>query len=203
MRSLLLSGLLLISLGMPQHRIRAEEPYLGEVRWFGFTFCPRGWADANGQELPISQNEALFSLYGTTYGGNGRTIFALPDLRGRVSLHTGEGPGLPEYRQGARGGSARTTLTTVQMPEHKHVINVSSGTAAYSNGSNAVLGSPVARNGKKSSDVYIYDGPGTANEKLAADSMGTTGGGESHDNMQPYITLRACVALIGIYPSRN
>jgi len=202
MRKLLLSSLLLVSV-LHVQMARAQEPYIGEVGWFGFSFCPRGWADANGQLLDISQNTALFSLYGTTYGGDGRTTFALPDLRGRVSLHTGQGPGLPNFRQGSKGGSATTTLTTAQIPAHKHAINVSSGVASYSDGSNGVLGSSASASNRRNNDVYIYDAPGTANQQLAADSMGDTGGGQSHDNMQPYLTLRACVALIGIYPSRN
>lgn len=202
MRTLLLSSLLLVSVLQVQVA-RAQEPYIGEVKWFGFSFCPRGWTDANGQVLDISQNTALFSLYGTTYGGDGRTTFALPDLRGRVSVHTGQGPGLPNFQQGSKGGDATTTLTTAQMPAHKHAINISSGVASYSDGSNGVLASSVLRRNRNNRNVYIYDGPGTANQQLAADSMGNTGGGQSHDNMQPYLTLRACVALIGIYPSRS
>jgi microcystin-dependent protein len=203
MKSLLSASLLLISLILPSGLTQAQEAYLGELRWFGFTFCPRGWLDANGQLLDIWQNDALFSLYGTTYGGDGRTNFGLPDLRGRVSLHTGQGPGLPNFPLGSKGGKAATTLTTAQMPEHRHTINVSSGAASYSDGSNGVLGSAVARNTKKNGDIYIYDGPGTANQQLAADSMADTGGGESHNNMQPYLTLRACVATVGTYPSRS
>jgi microcystin-dependent protein len=186
---------------LPLSQAQAQEPFIGEIKWFGYTFCPRGWTEANGQLLPIAQNTALFSLYGTTYGGDGRTTFALPDMRGRVSVHTGQGPGLSNYILGQSGGTETETLSAQQIPAHKHGINVSPGDGVYSDGANGVLASAVAT--KKNTDVYIYDGPGTAGQQLAADAMSDTGGGQSHNNRQPFVTLRACVALVGIYPSRN
>ncbi len=201
MRAILISGLLILFLWLPGQGALAQEPILGEVRYFGFSFCPRGWSEANGQLMEISQNSALFSLLGTIYGGNGRTTFALPDLRGRVPIHVGQGPGLPKYAQGSKGGTATTTLSVEQMPAHSHPIRVSSGTASYSDGTNGVLAASSTNRNKVES--YIYDAPGTADQELAEDSLGETGGDESHDNMQPYLTLRACIALTGLYPSRS
>lgn len=171
----------------------ASEPFIGEIMWTGATFCPRGWANADGQLLSIAQNTALFSLYGTTYGGDGRTTFGLPDLRGRVSIHTGNGPGLSNYPQGARGGAENTTLTAAQMPAHNHLINTSEGSSAKSpNGS--VLGY---------SKKKLYDAPVNATTTLDSGAVSSSGGGQPHENRQPYLTLRACVALVGVYPSRS
>ncbi len=201
MKATLISGLLILFFWLPAQGAWSQEPILGEVRYFGFSFCPRGWSEANGQLMEISQNSALFSLLGTIYGGNGRTTFALPDLRGRVPIHIGQGPGLPKYTQGSKGGAATTTLSVEQMPAHSHPIRVSSGTASYSDGTNGVLAASSTNKNKVES--YIYDAPGTADQELAEDSLGETGGDESHDNMQPYLTLRACIALTGLYPSRS
>ena len=207
MKKVLSIGLLSIACMSPLETALAQEPLLGEIRWFGFSFCPRGWAGAEGQLLPIASNDALFSLFGTIYGGDGRTTFALPDLRGRVQLGAGEGPGLNNYRLGQKSGSESVTLTEAELPAHNHAIKVSPSTASYSDGANGVLASAAGSSrkdkDKKSIDVYIYDGPGTATQSLAADSMDDTGGGGSHNNLPPYLTLKACVALVGIYPSRN
>jgi len=200
-RQLAMLGTLILLGGSPVHSVQAQETFLGEISWFGYNFCPRGWTEANGQLLSIAQNAALFSLYGTTYGGDGRTTFALPDLRGRVSIHTGQGPGLSDYRLGASGGTESETLAVDQLPAHNHRINVSPGNASYSDGSNGVLA--AAGTNKKNTDAYIYDGPGTATEQLAPDAVGDTGAGQSLNNVQPYQVLRACVALEGIYPSQN
>jgi microcystin-dependent protein len=143
----------------------------------------------------------LFSLFGTTYGGDGRTNFNLPDLRGRVPVHTGQGPGLTDRRQGGAGGSESETLMASQAPTHNHEINISSSDATYSDGVNGVLG--AASSNKKKKQPFIYDGPGTADQTLSAESVSDAGDGESHNNLPPYTTLRACVALVGIYPSRN
>ena len=183
------------------NKAQAQEPFIGEIRWFGFNFCPRGWTGAEGQLLPIAQNTALFSLYGTIYGGDGRTTFQLPDLRGRVSVHSGQGPGLSNYPQGARGGMETETLSEQQLPAHTHRVNVSSADGLYSDGTNGVLAASNAS--KKKTDVYIYDGPGSGDQQLAADAVSDTGGGQGHNNMPPYLALRACVALVGLFPSRN
>jgi microcystin-dependent protein len=166
----------------------ADEPFIGEIMWVGYNFCPRGWADADGQILPISENAALFSLYGTQYGGDGRIDFALPDLRGRVSVHTSI-----SYAMGSTGGEEETTLSVDQMPSHNHMINASGG-AISKNAAGSILGSP----GKK-----MYDAPMNATTTLDSTAVSATGGSAIHENRPPYLTLRACVALAGIYPSRD
>jgi microcystin-dependent protein len=182
-----------LSSGIAQEANAEVEPFIGEIMWVGYPFCPRGWANADGQLLPIAQNTALFSLYGSTYGGDGRTTFALPDLRGRVSIHTGQGPGLSNYRLGAEGGQEGVTLTVNELPAHNHSINASSD-AAYKNAAGSIPGSGKAK---------IYDTPANADTAFDASTVGMTGNGTAHENRAPYATLRACVALQGIYPSRN
>ena len=167
------------------------EPYLGEIMWVGFTFCPRGWLNADGQLLQIAQNTALYSLYGTTYGGDGRVTFGLPDLRGRVPMHTGNGPGLTGRPQGSRGGSETETLSVQQMPSHSHIINASQG-ASDDDASGSLPGSPGR--------TRIYDS--AANTTMSAGMVANSGGGGAHNNMQPFLTLRACIAVQGTFPSR-
>ena len=171
-----------------------SEPFVGEIMWVGYTFCPRGWAEADGQLIPIAQNTALFSLLGTTFGGDGRATFALPDLRGRVSVHTGDGPGLSSYTLGQKGGEEQVTLTSDEMPAHNHTINASAA-AVDTNAAGSILGSPKNKN--------IYDAPVMASTTLANSAMSDAGGDQPHENRPPYLTLRACIALQGIYPSRN
>lgn len=158
----------------------AQEPFIGEIRMFGFNFCPRGWTGADGQLLAISSNTALFSLYGTIYGGDGRTTFGLPDLRGRVPMHAGSGPGLSTYAQGQKGGVEGVTLTTAQMPAHNHTY------VMLTNGMGNTDGIPQ-RAGGGEQNIATSD----------------TGGGQSHENRQPYLVIRYCVALTGTFPSRN
>ena len=156
----------------------------------GFTFCPQGWAEANGQLLPISQNTALFSLFGTTYGGDGMTTFALPDLRGRVPIHAGAGPGLTPRNLGSRSGTEAVTLSESQMPSHTHTVN------AYSveGDSAAPTGNIPAKSGAGDPD-YSSSAPDTT---MNAGTVSNTGGGQSHDNMPPFLTIRFCVALQGL-----
>jgi len=168
----------------------ADEPFIGEIKWVAFAFCPRGWADADGQVLQISQYEALFSLLGTTYGGDGRTTFNLPDLRGRVSVHTTD---TAPYRLGEKGGLEEVTLTSSEMPAHNHLINASGG-AIDKSSAGSILGSPSKK---------IYDAPVAASTTLDSTAVSDTGGGEAHENRPPYLTLRACIALVGIFPPRN
>jgi len=180
------------SLAMPPTQA-ASEPYIGEIMWVAYTFCPRGWANADGQLLPISENTALFSLLGTTYGGDGRTTFGLPDLRGRTILHVGPGfgTGLPPYTLGQRGGHEQITLTTNQMPAHSHSVNASEDRSdKKANGS--ILGS-----GQK-----IYDAPVVASTQLDASAIASTGANQAHENRPPYLVLRACIALTGLFPSQ-
>lgn len=173
--------------------LAGANPFIGEIMWVGYNFCPRGWTEADGQLLPISENSALFSLYGTTYGGDGRTTFALPDLRGRVSIHAGQGPGLSVYPLGQKAGVEEVTLSANEMPAHNHTLNASGG-AVDKNAAGSILGSPKKK---------IYDAPVTASTTLASSAMSDAGGGMSHENRPPYLTLRACVALTGVFPSRN
>ena len=168
-----------------------SEPFIGEIRIFSFGFAPRSWALCNGQLLPINQNQALFSLLGTTYGGDGRTSFALPDLRGRVPLHVG-----PENVLGARAGAETVTLTAAQLPAHTHALQASADVAGATDPSGATL----AKKPRFGADVYAAAAPTTA---LAPQAIGASGGGQAHTNLQPYSVLNFCIALTGIFPSRD
>jgi len=170
-----------------------ENPFMGEVQWFAGSFAPRGWAFCNGQLLAISQNQALFSLLGTVYGGDGRTTFALPDARGRTFIHAGTGPGLPNYKSGDKGGSPQETLTVAQLASHTHTSRANSGAAAALDPTGKVL----ANSGR--ANLYA----GTANVDMNTNAITSTGGGLPHNNMQPFLTLNCIIALQGIYPSRN
>ncbi|HWH12474.1 MAG TPA: tail fiber protein [Solirubrobacteraceae bacterium] len=166
-------------------------PFLGQISTFAFNFAPRGWAMANGQVLPINQNQALFSLLGTTYGGNGTTNFALPNLQGRVPV--GSQGGTPT--EGQTGGEESHTLTLAETPAHTHVV---AGAAAATTTAPAkvFLGAPTT------GGPYVAP-PVAGAVALAASSLASAGGGQPHDNHQPYLTINACIALQGIFPSRN
>jgi microcystin-dependent protein len=162
------------------------EPFLSEIRIMSFVFAPKGWALCNGQLLPINQNQALFSLLGTTFGGDGRVNFALPDLRGRTPIHVGSG-----HTLGERGGEQAHTLSIAELPEHTHVLNASSADAsAPLPGGNLLAKSPN----------QLYHAPDNL-VALNAGSVTNTGGSQAHLNMQPFLTLTACIALQGIFPS--
>ncbi len=163
----------------------AQEYFIGELRTFGFGFCPRDWVAAEGQLLPIAQNSALFSLYGTYYGGDGRTTFGLPDLRGRTPIHNGNGPGLPNYNIGQRGGQVDFTLTINQLPSHDHQIGYSTDTGPQKGPSYSLSAEPTV-------DESIQAGPG-----------GNTGGGQPVSHRSPYLAVTWCVAINGLYPSRS
>lgn len=168
-----------------------SEPFLGQIQAFGFNFAPRGWATCDGQILSIAQNTALFSLLGTTYGGNGQTTFALPDLRGRVSLHQGQGPGLTPRSLGEVSGSETVTLISSQMPQHNHIVNANTGAPVDNLPGGQLLASTA---------IYTTAGPdATMNPQM----IGPAGGGQPHNNMQPYLVINWCIALEGIFPSRN
>jgi len=167
-----------------------SNPFLGEIRLFPYNFAPRGWAFCNGQILSIAQNTALFSLLGTTYGGNGQTTFALPDLRGRVAMSSGQGPGLSNYSLGQVAGVESVTLTQNEMPLHGHATLCSSddGNSGVPVGNYpAAFGQPIY------STTQNSPGPPT----------GGAGGSQPHTNIQPYLVLNYCIALEGIFPSRN
>jgi microcystin-dependent protein len=166
------------------------EPFLSEIRIFSFNFAPRGWALCNGQLLPINQNQALFSLLGTTYGGDGRVNFALPDLQGRVPIHMGAG-----HTEGERGGEQAHTLSISEVPTHAHSTNATSAAATAGNPSSARLLSTAA-------GANLYAG---ASNFAPLDSQAITnvGGSQAHLNMQPFLVLNFSIALQGIFPSQN
>jgi microcystin-dependent protein len=165
------------------------EPFLSEIRIMSFNFAPKGWALCNGQLLPINQNQALFSLLGTTYGGNGQTNFALPDLQGRTPVHEGNG-----FSLGERGGETAHTVSTSELPTHTHSANASSET-----GNNAIPTSNVLASSLNQS----YRAPDQALTSILPTTIANTGGSQTHENMQPYLTLSFCIALQGIFPSQN
>ncbi len=167
------------------------DPFIAEIIMFGGNFAPRGWAFCNGQLLSISQNSALFSILGTTYGGDGRTTFGLPDMRGRVSIHPGTGPGLSQYRLGQKGGSENVTLTVAQMPPHSHIALGSTADGDDTNPTNRYPGA--------SGDIDLYANSSNANMGATAN----TGGNEAHPNIQPYLCVNYIIALVGLFPSRN
>jgi microcystin-dependent protein len=192
---------------------QGADPFLGQMMLTPYNFCPRGWATASGQILAISTNTALFSLLGTTYGGNGQTTFALPDLRGRFPNSAGQGPGLSVYTLGEVGGVENTTLTILQMPIHNHIatatttvqIKALSGVAADKPG--AALNAFA----KAATNVYSSQDPGPSNNFMDANTavgttsvtVGTSGGSQPFSIMPPYLTMQWCIALEGIFPSRN
>jgi microcystin-dependent protein len=170
----------------------ATNPFLGQLMAVAFNYPPKGWAFCNGQLLPINQNQALFSLLGTMYGGNGQTTFALPNLQGRVALGAGSGPGLQNYIQGQSAGQETHTLSISEMPQHQHTVTAS-----------AVAGSlPVAAaNLLGNAPMYIASPPDPA---AATDNLiAAAGGSQPHENRQPFLVMNWCIALTGIFPSRN
>ncbi|WP_255069273.1 phage tail protein [Lacihabitans sp. LS3-19] len=173
------------------------EPLIAEIKLFGGNFAPRGWAYCDGALLPISQYSALFSILGTMYGGDGRTTFALPDLRGRVPVGPRQGPGLSDYQEGQRGGTETNSLTTSNLPAHTHSMNASNDTASVGSPASNSLGT-AARGGT----VLPY-APGAANQVAMGSTTGSVGGNIPVNNMQPYLALNYIIALVGIFPSRN
>ena len=175
-----------------------SEPFLGMIIIVPYNFAPRGWAFCNGQILPIAQNTALFSLLGTTFGGNGQTTFALPDLRGRVSNSSGQGPGLSSYDLGQVGGVESETMTINQMPAHNHLVACLQGDATSARPANNV---PAILNVPSDAGSLLY--APTTDSLMAATMITNTGGSQPFSTLQPYLTLNYCIALEGIFPSRN
>ena len=175
------------------------EPFLGEIRIFGGNFAPVGWALCNGALLQISQNTALFSILGTTYGGDGVRTFALPDLRGRVVVGFGQGPGLSAYAQGQIGGAESQTLTTAQMPLHSHSVGASE-TASTSDPKGGVPAKVVGAQVGSAPHVYGAAPDGTA---MNSAMIGSSGSGQPFSILQPYLVINYIIALQGIFPSRN
>jgi len=173
------------------------EQFVGEIRILPYDFCPRGWTQAHGQLLAISQNDALYSLYGTTFGGDGRTTFAVPDFRGRTAMGIGSGPGLTQRIQGQKFGQETHRLTLNEMPSHKHLVQ---GTTAEPN-TGSLNGGSWGNFATLGNDSYNQGGP--LDQTARDDTISMTGGDQSHPNIQPVSVLQHCVALVGIYPSRD
>ena len=180
------------------------EPLIAQIILFGGNFAPRGWAFCDGQILPISQNQALFSLLGTTYGGDGRTTFALPDLRGRCPIHAGSGPGLTPRQIGQRVGLEDVTLVESQMPSHTHQLmaNNTDGTTNDPTVATLAKENVVVERGSPAKPVSGYTS-GAANAAMSASSISRTGSGLQHENMQPSLVINYIIALDGIFPSRS
>jgi len=167
------------------------DPFLGELALVPYNFAPKGWALCHGQLLPINQNQALFALLGITYGGNGQTTFALPDLRGRVPISSGQGPGLESYALGQMGGAERVAITAGQMPSHNHALNVHNGKSLQTTPTGNLLA-----NGS----VYTNE---PANGVAAGSAVANAGSGQAHENRQPFLTLNWIIALQGVFPSQS
>ena len=176
-----------------------SNPYVGEIRIFGFNFAPLGWATCDGQILSISQNTALFSLLGTNYGGNGTTTFALPNFQGDTGVQQGQGSGLSAYFVGQQSGTTTVTLNQNNLPQHNHVINTLGAATSKQN-----LHAPtnVAFLGTSLPD-QLYNRTATPTLAMAPQAIGPSGQGQPHDNMQPYEVLLFCIALVGVFPPRS
>ena len=173
------------------------DPFVAEIRIFGFNFAPTGWALCNGQLLPISQNTALFSLLGTTYGGDGKSTFALPNMQGNAPMFFGQGPGLADRFEGEMSGVESITLLDSEMPIHQHALQA--------NTSPGDLPTPGQNYSLARSNPFIYKAPSGAAtpQPLAPQAVSIAGGGQPHNNMMPYLTLNFCIALQGVYPPRT
>lgn len=168
-----------------------SEPFLGEIRMVGFNFAPRGWSFCDGQILPINQNQSLYSILGTTYGGDGRTTFALPDMRSRTPIHVGDG-----HLLGQKSGEETHTLSINEMPEHTHYVRAS----------NTAPNQPQAQNhflAASTNNITYRDYEASNQTPLRSGTVANTGGSQAHNNMQPYLTLTFCIAMSGLFPSRN
>ncbi len=171
-----------------------SDPFVGEIRMFAGNFAPRSWAFCDGQLLAVSQNDALFSLLGTIYGGDGRTTFGLPDMRGRIPIHAGTGPGLSNRKLGSSGGAENVTLTVAEMPGHRHDYK-----AMAVAGDQSSPGGNVAA-GRSGDSAYVEDTPDVA---MSTSGVSNRGGSLSHTNLAPALCVHFIIALFGIYPSRH
>ena len=173
-----------------------SNPFIGEIRMFGGTFAPAGWSFCSGQLMPISQNDALFTLIGTTFGGDGQETFGIPDLQGRIPVHQGTNPGTgTSYQIGEKAGTESVTLTTNQIPIHNHGLVVSSAVAQGTNPQGSLLG--------QSTQAKLYIDGLSPNQSLNTQDVAPSGGSQPHDNMQPYLTINFIISLFGIFPSQN
>lgn len=170
------------------------DPFVAEIRIFPFNFAPKGWAWCDGQLMPLSQNTALFSLLGTTYGGDGKSNFALPDLQGRAPMHPGQGPGLSLHDLGETGGSETVTLLESEIPAHSHSVTMSQA--------DALVGSPVGQLYATGIGIGMYAVPGGLTQ-LNPQALAPAGGDQPHNNLQPYLTFYFSIALQGVFPPRT
>src|SRR6201999_3600998 len=168
------------------------DPFVAEIRIFPFNFAPKGWAWCDGQLLPLSQNTALFSLLGTTYGGNGKSNFALPDVQGRAPMHPGQGPGLSLHDLGETGGSDTVTLLQSEIPAHSHSTNIS--------GTQGIQNTPLSQLPAIGVGVNLYATASSPLVPMADNALTPAGGDQPHNNMMPYLTLNFCIALQGVFP---
>lgn len=175
-----------------------SDPYLGEIRMFGFQRTPTGWQACDGSLLPIAQNEALFALIGTTYGGDGQTSFAVPDLRGRVPLHQGQGPGLNQYAIGGLPGTETVAVSATQMPPHSHTMFATTAAASATTPAPELL--PAAVSGDS---FYVNTIVGNTAIGMAGGMVVPAGGGMPHENCMPTLAVQYCIALAGIWPARD
>jgi microcystin-dependent protein len=173
-----------------------SSPFLAEIRIFPFNFAPKGWAFCGGQILSLSQNTALFSLLGTTYGGDGKSNFALPNMQGNAPMHPGQGPGLSLHDLGETGGSETVTLLESEIPAHSHQLKNATLSATKSNPANNSLT-------KAGSGATPYKATGSAQVTMSGNAIAPAGGDQPHNNMQPYLTLNFCIALQGVFPPRT
>ncbi len=176
------------------------DPFVAEIRIFPFNFAPKGWAFCDGQILPLSQNTALFSLLGTTYGGDGKSNFALPNMQGNAPMHPGQGPGLSLHDLGETGGSDTVSLLESEIPSHSHALMCASGFDAGSPGATPSANTALNDAGTPSTPYLVANPAGST---LAGNAIAPAGGDQPHNNMQPYLTLNFCIALQGVYPPRT
>jgi microcystin-dependent protein len=174
------------------------DPFVAEIRIFPFNFAPKGWAFCDGQILPLSQNTALFSLLGTTYGGDGKSNFALPNMQGNVPMHPGQGPGLSLHDLGETGGSDTVSLLESEIPAHAHTMMSLPAPANRT----APIGNSIARV-QGTSGPYVQGSPTPAPANMSDNAVAPAGGDQPHNNLQPYLTLNFCIALQGVYPPRT
>ncbi len=178
------------------------EPFIGEIRAFGFNFAPRGWALCNGQLIPIQQNTALFSLLGTQYGGNGTTTFALPNLQDRLATSQGNGPGLSPWSVGQTGGAATVTLLQTEMASHNHALQAFNANATVPNPANASIARGRFTDGGSGGSIALYQ-TAAPNVAMSPQAMALSGGNQPHNNIMPSLVMNFCIALQGIFPPRN